>query len=67
MAKVKAITDYYDLELKKFVIAGDEFEVADARAKVLSSKDNKAMQPLVEVVAKAAPKKSPAKKKVEDK
>lgn len=70
--KVKAIKDYFDLELNKAVKALDEFEVSEARAKELSGSDNKAKQPLVEVieatpttpkkVAKAAP-----KKKVEDK
>lgn len=66
--KVKAIKDYFDLELNKSIKALDEFEVSDARAKELASKENKAKQSLVEII-EAAPttKKSGAKKKVEDK
>lgn len=69
--KVKAIKDYFDLELNKAVKALEEFEVSDARAKELAGSDNKAHQPLVEIleatpttkkVAKATP-----KKKTEDK
>lgn len=48
--KVKAIKDYFDLELNKAVKAMDEFEVSDARAKELAGKDNKAKQPLVEIL-----------------
>lgn len=70
--KVKAIKDYYDLELEKFVSTGDEFEVSENRAKELAGSENKAKQPLVEII-KAAPTtpkkvaKASAKKKVEDK
>lgn len=56
--KVKAIHDYFDLELNRAVKRLEEFEVSDARAKTLSTKDNKAGIPLVEVVKPA-----PAKKK----
>lgn len=53
--KVRALKDYYDLELNKTVKALDEFEVADARAKELASAKNKAKQPLVEIVEEATP------------
>lgn len=66
--KVRALKDYYDLELNKAVKALDEFEVADARAKELASAKNKAKQPLVEIVEDPTPTtKKVAKKKAEDK
>lgn len=62
--KVKAIKDYFDLEMNKAVKALDEFEVSAARAKELASENNKAHQPLVEVLEDApTPKKSGGKKK----
>lgn len=69
--KVKAIKNYFDLELNKAVKALDEFEVSDARAKELASKENKAKQPLVEILESTPTTKKVAKggvkKKVEDK
>lgn len=69
--KVKAIKDYFDLELNKAVKALDEFEVADARAKELASAKNKAHQPLVEIIEDPTPTKKVAKaatkKNTEDK
>lgn len=53
--KVKAIKDYFDLELNKMVKALDEFDVSEERAKELSSADNKAKQPLVEILEVATP------------
>ena len=49
--KVKAIKQYYDLDLKKVVKAGDEFEVTNARAKELSTANNKAGKKLVEIIS----------------
>lgn len=64
--KVKAIKDYFDLELNRAVKALDEFEVSAGRAKELAGSDNKAMQPLVEIIEEAAPKKSTKKKVTKD-
>ena len=55
--KVKAIKDYFDLELNRTIQNLEEFEVSAARAKELSSTENKARQKLVEII-------EPAKKKV---
>lgn len=69
--RVKAIKDYFDLEMNKAVKALDEFEVSDVRAKELSGSQNKAKQPLVEILeTPTTPKKvakGGTKKKVEDK
>lgn len=48
--KVKCIKDYYDIELKKTIVNGTEFEVADARGKALTTHNNKAGYPLCEEV-----------------
>ena len=48
--KVKCIKDYYDIELKKTIVNGTEFEVADARGKTLTTHNNKAGYPLCEEV-----------------
>lgn len=48
--RVKCVKSYYDLKLKKTINAGDEFEVDDARAKELSSVNNKAGSVLVEII-----------------
>ena len=62
--KVKAIKDYFDLEMNKAVKALDEFEVSDARAKELASAKNKSKQPLVEILEETpTPKKNGGKKK----
>lgn len=53
--KVKAIKDYFDLELNRAVKALDEFEVSAARAKELASVNNKAKQPLVEILESTTP------------
>lgn len=53
--KVKAIKDYFDLELNRAVKALDEFEVSAARAKELASEKNKAKQPLVEILESTTP------------
>lgn len=55
--KVKAIKDYFDLELNRTIQNLEEFEVSAARAKELSGTENKARQKLVEII-------EPAKKKV---
>ena len=55
--KVKAIKDYFDLELNRAVKNLEEFEVSAARAKELSGTENKARQKLVEII-------EPPKKKV---
>ena len=49
--RVKCIKDYYDLELKKSVKAGDEFEVSDARGQALTTTNNKAGAVLCEELA----------------
>ena len=51
--RVRCIEAYYDLELKRNIKAGDEYELAEERAKELSSVDNKAKRILVEVLEKA--------------
>lgn len=48
--RVKCINDYYDLELKKNVVKGTEFDVTDARGKTLTTHNNKAGYPLCEEV-----------------
>jgi hypothetical protein len=48
--KVKAIKNYYDLELKKNIAVGEEFEVSAERAKALSTVNNKAGIVLAEVI-----------------
>ena len=40
--RVKAIKDYYDLVLQKDIITGEEYEVADARGKALTTAANNA-------------------------
>ena len=51
--RVRCIEAYYDLELKKNIKAGEEYELSEERAKELSSIDNKAKRILVEVLEKA--------------
>lgn len=53
--KVKAIKDYYDLELEKAVKVGQELEMSEERAQKLSSKKNKAGMVLVELMGKKEP------------
>ena len=48
--KVKCIKSYYDLKLNKTINVGDEFEVTEARAKELSSVNNRAGSVLVEMI-----------------
>lgn len=48
--KVRAIKDYYDLELKKTVKIGEEITVSAARGKALTTKNNKAGYALCEIV-----------------
>lgn len=55
--KVKCIKDYYDIELKKTVVKGTEYEVADARGKALTTHNNKAGYPLCEEVTTTTPEK----------
>ena len=50
--RVRCIEAYYDLELKKNIKAGDEYELTEERAKEWSSVDNKAKRILVEVLEK---------------
>lgn len=60
--KVKAIKDYNDLVLNKLIKEGTEFEVSEARAKELSTTNNKAGMVLVEVLEEPKVKKAGAKK-----
>lgn len=53
--KIKAITDYYDLELDRAVKRGEEIEVSDARAKVLCTTENPTHSILCEKVTTASP------------
>ena len=48
--RVRCIEAYYDLELKKNIKAGEEYELSEERAKELSSIDNKAKRILVEIL-----------------
>ena len=48
--KVKAIMNYFDKQLNRMVEALEEFEVSEDRAKALSTNNNDAMQPLVEII-----------------
>lgn len=58
MAKVKCILGYYDTQLNKSVAIGEEFEVADERAKQLVKAKVAVTTPTTEKVVK----KSRAKK-----
>ena len=48
--KVRAIKNYYDLELKRNIAVGEEFEVTAARAKELTTVNNKAGIVLAEII-----------------
>lgn len=48
--KVKCIKAYFDLEMNRAVKELEEFEVTAARGKELSSRNNKAGIPLVEII-----------------
>ena len=48
--KVKALKDYNDLQLKKLIKAGTEYEVPEKRAKELSSTNNASGMVLVEII-----------------
>ena len=72
--KVKCIVEYHDKELNKNIKPGDEFEVSDARGKVLVNSDVcvTVTTPTTEVVTETAtltpevtPKKATRKKKQE--
>lgn len=64
--KIRAIKDFNDLKRGKFVTAGEEYEVSEARAKELSGCDNKAKQALVEIIEEQPkPAKKTTKKKTE--
>lgn len=60
--KVRVIENYFDLQLKKTVTAGDEFEVSEARAEELTSANNKAGRALCELV-RETPEASPGSKR----
>ena len=63
--KVRALRDYNDLQLKKLIKKGTEFDVPEKRALELSGTDNKAGMALVELLEeapKAKPKKASVKK-----
>ena len=62
--RVKCVKAYYDLELKKNVSVGEEFDVTTARGQALTSTDNKAGMVLCEelVAATDAPEGEPVKK-----
>lgn len=62
--KVKAITDYFDLELKRLVNKDEEYEISKARAEKLSTTANAAGMPLV-IVLEEKPEK-PKKKDKKD-
>lgn len=62
--KVKALKGYNDLVLNKFINAGTVFEVSEARAKELSTTNNKSGMVLVEVLEQPKPKKAGVKKNV---
>ena len=64
--RVRAIKDYHDLELKKLIVAGTEFEVAEARGKALSTNNNASGIPLVEVIKAPTPTTKRVAKKKED-
>lgn len=55
--RVRCIKAYYDLELKKDVFKGDEFDVSDARGKALTTTANKTGYPLCEEVSTTTPEK----------
>lgn len=64
--KVRCIKKYYDLEMERAVAELEEYEVSEARAKELSTVNNKSGHILVEIIEKAkkpAPKKSGRPKK----
>lgn len=66
--KVKCITNYYDLQLKRDVEINEELDVTEARGKVLiNAKVCEAVdEPTTpEVATEPAPKKRASKKKVE--
>lgn len=48
--RVKCVKPYHDLKLNKDIKLDDEFEVDEARAKELSSVNNKAGCVLVEII-----------------
>lgn len=52
--KVKALRDYNDLQLKKLIKAGTEFQVPEKRAKELASTNNASGMVLVEIVEEVA-------------
>lgn len=65
--KVKCIKTYHDMQLKRLVKAGEEYEVSDARGKELTTSNNRAGYALCEEVTtptteKVATKKTRAKK-----
>ena len=63
MVTVKAIKNYYDLQLEHSVETGEEFKVSEARAEELSTANNKAGEPLVKIVTTS---KKTGKKKAAD-
>lgn len=50
MKKIKALTNYYDLQLNKTIKPGDTYEVSDDRAAVLTTKNNTANTVMAEIV-----------------
>jgi len=62
--KVKALKNYNDLKLSKYIQAGTEFDVTEARAKELSTTNNKSGMALVEILEQPKPKKAGGKKDV---
>ena len=51
--KIKCIESYYDMQLKKNININDIYEVNEARAKELTTKNNAARRALAVVVEKA--------------
>lgn len=54
MKRIKALSNYYDLQLKKDIKAGDEYEVDDMRAVELTTDNNTVHTALAEIVAPTA-------------
>lgn len=61
--KIKCIEAYYDMQLKKNININDVYEVNEARAKELTTKNNAARRALAVVVEEAT---TPTTEKVEE-
>lgn len=54
--KIKILTEYNDLQLKRKVIVGEILDVSEERAKELTTTNNKAHMILAEIVKKRSTK-----------